>query len=129
MGFSACIIIFEVCRASDGAAVETIELGAASYVDRFGVHGGFMLRYEPVRIEGNTAHVRLWARSLGYGAGYFVRIAPGVFRDAAGHDFAGVAEGWKFQTKTPLPRNPDRLVVAADGSADFLHGAGRGGSD
>ncbi len=109
----------EVCRASDGAPVETIELGAAQSVDRFSLHGGFLLHYEPVRIEGNTAYVRLRARSLSYGESYVVRVPPGVFKDAAGHDFAGVADGWKFQTKAALPRNPDRLTVAADGSGDF----------
>jgi lysophospholipase L1-like esterase len=36
----------EVCRASDWSPVESIELGAASYVDRFGANGGFMLRFE-----------------------------------------------------------------------------------
>ena len=109
----------EVCRASDGAAVETIELGAAQYVDRFGTTGSFMLRYEPVWIEGNTVQVRLRAHSLSASESYFVRLSPGVFRDAEGNDFAGVADGWKFRTKAPLPRNPDRVTVAADGSGDF----------
>lgn len=104
----------EVCRAADGQPVETIALGAAQYVDRFGVQGGFMLRYEPVRIDGTTATVRLRTRSLSYGESYYVRIEPGVFKD-----FAGIAEGWKFTTKSVLPRNPDRLEVAADGSGDF----------
>ena len=104
----------EVCRAADGQPVETIALGAAQYVDRFGVQGGFMLRYEPVRIEGTTASIRLRARSLSYGESYFVRIEPGVFKDVA-----GIAEGWKFTTKAALARNPDRLEVAADGSGDF----------
>ena len=104
----------EVCRVSDGQPVETIELGAAPFVDRFGVSGGFMLRYEPVRIDGTQVSIRLRAHSLSYGESYFVRIAGGVFQD-----FAGIAEGWHFTTKAVLARNPDRLVVAADGSADF----------
>ena len=104
----------EVCRATDGQPVETIQLGAAQYVDRFGVSGGFMLRYEPVRIDGTNVTIRLRAHSLGYGESYFVRIEPGVFKD-----FAGFTNGWKFTTKAALARNPDRVVVAADGSADF----------
>src|SRR4051794_6622937 len=48
----------EVCRASDGQAVETINLAAASHVDRFGATGGFYLQYDPVWIEGRTASIR-----------------------------------------------------------------------
>ena len=108
----------EVCRASDGVAVEMIELGAAQYVDRVGTTGSFMLRYEPVWVEGNTAHIRLRAHSLSPNESYFVRISAGVFKDADGHEFGGVTDGWKFRTKAALPRNPDRITVAADGSAD-----------
>jgi hypothetical protein len=104
----------EVCRAADGKPVETIALGAAEYVDRFGANGGFLLRYEPVRIDGTSVSIRLRAHSLSAGESYFVRIAPGVFKD-----FAGVAEGWKFNTKPAMARNPERVVVAADGTADF----------
>lgn len=109
----------EVCRASDKVVVETLELGAAQYVDRFGASSGLQLRYEPVRIEENVAHVRLRTRTLGYSGSYFVRVSPGVFKDTGGHDFAGVEDGWKFQTKAALQRNPDRLAVSSDGSADF----------
>ena len=109
----------EVCRAGDGQAVETVELGAAEYLDRFGATGGFLLRYEPVRIEGNSAFVRLRAPSLRYGESYFVRVSPGVFRDSTGHEFPGVTDGWSFQIKAALPRNPERLTVAADGNGDF----------
>ncbi|MEA3212904.1 MAG: hypothetical protein QOE70_5961 [Chthoniobacter sp.] len=104
----------EVCRATDGQRVETVTLGEAQYVDRFGVSGGFMLRYEPVRIDGTNVSIRLRAHSLSYGESYFVRIEPGVFKD-----FAGLTDGWRFTTKAALARNPDRVVVAADGSADF----------
>ncbi len=104
----------EICRESDGQPVETITLGETQYVDRFGVSGGFLLRYEPVRIESMKVTIRLRAHLLGNGESYFVRIEPGVFKD-----FAGITVGWKFTTKAALARNPDRVVVAADGSADF----------
>ena len=104
----------EVCRAADGQPVETIVLGESQYVDRFGAQGGFMLRYDPVRIDGTTASIRLRAHLLGYGESYFVRIEPAVFKD-----FAGITDGWKFTTKAAPARNPERLDVAADGSADF----------
>lgn len=109
----------EVCRATDGEAVATVDLGVAEQTDRFGVTGGFLLRYEPVRIEGKSALVRLRAHSLSYGEAYSVRVSAGAFKDGEGHDFPGVTAGWKFQVKAALPRNPDHLTVAADGSGDF----------
>lgn len=104
----------EICRAADRQVVETITLGANPYSDAFGNISGPVLRCAPVLIEGTTASIRLRSRSLGYGESYFVRIEPGVFKD-----FSGISEGWKFTTKPSLPRNPDRLTVAADGSGDF----------
>lgn len=104
----------EVYRTRDGQPVETITLGEAQYSDRFGVNGGFMLRYEPVHIDGTSVSIRLRARSLSYGESYFVRIESGVFKD-----FAGITVGWNFTTKAAPARNPNRLEVAADGSADF----------
>ena len=67
-----------------------------------------------MRIEGKTAVIRPHSRSLTYGESYSVRVEAGAFED-----FAGISEGWAFRTKAALPRNPDRLVVAADGTGDF----------
>src|SRR3954469_24879758 len=100
--------------AGDGAVVETIDLSAASFVDRFGANGGFMLRYEPVQISGNTAEIRLHAHLLKPGEAYHVRVSPGFFQG-----FAGLADSWSFRTRAAMPRNPDRVVVSADGSGDF----------
>jgi pectin methylesterase-like acyl-CoA thioesterase len=107
----------EVCRASDGKAIESIDLATAEYSDRFGA-GGFVLRYELIWIDGNTVQVRLHAQALAANESYLVRISPSAFKDAEGHDFAGVMNGWRFRTKAALPHNPDRIVVAADGSGD-----------
>jgi hypothetical protein len=109
----------EVWRASDGKLVETVDLGAAEYLDRSGSSGGALLRFEAVRIEGNVACIRLRSGALAFGEYYFVRVAAGGFKDAEGHDFSGVTDGWKFQTKAAPARNSDRLTVAADGSGDF----------
>jgi hypothetical protein len=109
----------EVCRAGDGAVVERVDLSVPEPTDRFGANGGHMLRYEPVWISGNVAQVRLRTRALAAGEAYFVRISPGAFRDSEGRDFAGVTEAWSFRTKPAMPRNPDRVTVAADGSGDF----------
>jgi pectin methylesterase-like acyl-CoA thioesterase/lysophospholipase L1-like esterase len=108
----------EVCKAADGKAVASVDLGDDKPADRFG-SGESPLRYEPVHISGKTASVRLPAGKLGYGESYFVRVSPGAFKDAEGHDFAGVSEGWQFRTRPAPPANRGRLIVAADGSGDF----------
>jgi len=108
----------ELCQAADGKVVAAVDLGDDKTADRFG-SGGEPLRYEPVQITGKMATVRLPAGKLGYGESYVVRISAGAFKDAEGHDFAGVSEGWQFRTKPAPPANPGRLIVAADGSGDF----------
>lgn len=104
----------EVCRATDGQVVETFTPAAARTEDAFGSIGGPVLRYEPVNIDGATASIRLHSQSLKYGESYFVRVEAGVF-----NGFSGTTGDWKFTTKPALPRNPDKLTVAPDGSGDF----------
>ncbi len=91
----------EVCRAIDGQVMDTVNLSPALHSDA-------------VQIDGATATIRLHARSLNYGESYFVRVGAGVF-----NDFPGVTDDWKFTIKPGLPRNPDQLTVAPDGSGDF----------
>jgi pectin methylesterase-like acyl-CoA thioesterase/lysophospholipase L1-like esterase len=109
----------EIRRSADGQPVACVDLGDAQPAGRFGSSSEFLLRYEPVRISGKTASIQLPAGKLGNGESYVVRISPGAFKDAAGHDFAGVSEGWQFRIRSALPANPSRLIVAADGSGDF----------
>lgn len=104
----------EVRKAADGKVVETVTLGTGLQQDAFGNTAGPVLRYRAVEIEGNTASVRLRSRSLGYGEAYVVKIGPGVFKD-----FDGTTDEWKFTTKPALPKYPDKLAVASDGSGDF----------
>jgi len=109
----------EICRAGDGQPVASVDVGDAQPAARFGASSEFLLRYEPARISGKTAQIRLPTGKLAYGESYEVRISPGAFKDAEGHDFAGVSEGWQFRIRPALPANPGRLIVAADGSGDF----------
>jgi lysophospholipase L1-like esterase len=109
----------EVCKAAGGEPVASVDLGDAPPAQRFGEASEFLLRYEPVRIAGKTASIQLPSGKLGYGESYVVRISPGAFKDAAGHDFAGISEGWQFQVRSAPTANPGRLIVAADGSGDF----------
>src|SRR5438067_12432035 len=49
----------EILRASDQKPVDSIDLGAKEFVDRYGAHGGYFLHFTPVQIEENTATIRL----------------------------------------------------------------------
>ena len=53
---------------------------------------------------------------------YYVTVDDGTFTDAAGANFAGITatNAWQFTTKAGGPANPTNLVVAADGSGDFV---------
>src|ERR1043166_5708 len=68
----------EVVQTKDGKVVDTLDLGDEEFVDRFGDLGGYYLHFLPVRIEGNTATIRLHSHKLSYAENYTVRIAPGV---------------------------------------------------
>src|SRR5207249_1400508 len=48
----------EVFRAAGGDPVATVDLGATEHLDRFGATGGFLLRYEPILVDGKTASIR-----------------------------------------------------------------------
>jgi pectin methylesterase-like acyl-CoA thioesterase len=111
----------EIVQTKDGKVVDTIDLGSSEFVDRFGDLDGYFLHFVPVKIEGNSATVRLHSHKLNYSESYAVRIESGVFKDAHGKDFNGLGEqsAWRFKTKSPGETYPDKLTVAADGSGDF----------
>jgi len=52
---------------------------------------------------------------------YFVTVDPGTFSETNGALYAGLTStnGWVFNTKS-APAAPNNLVVAADGSGDFV---------
>lgn len=76
----------------------------------------------PVLITGTTAAIYPHGFMLTSNQTYYVTIDDGVFTDATGAYFAGITatNAWQFTTKTSGPANPTNLVVAADGSGDFL---------
>ena len=106
----------EIERTSDHSVIESIDVASRSRVDRFGAHS---LNWEPIWIEGRTAHVHLHPHALASNEAYTVRVSAGAFKDGAGHDFSGVQQGWTFTVRPAMPRNPCGITVAADGSADF----------
>jgi pectin methylesterase-like acyl-CoA thioesterase len=84
--------------------------------------GGDTFTNYPVIITGNTAAIYPHLDLLTSNQNYYVIINDGVFADASGAYFAGISttNTWQFTTKTGGPANPTNLVVAADGSGDFL---------
>jgi hypothetical protein len=53
---------------------------------------------------------------------YYVTMDDGIVADSTGAYFAGISDtnAWRFNTKPTGPANPTNLVVAADGSGDFV---------
>jgi pectinesterase len=86
------------------------------------VIGGNTFYSFPVIITGNTAAIYPHLDLLTSNQTYYVTIDDGVFSDSTGAYFAGISatNAWQFTTKIAGPANPTNLVVAADGSGDFL---------
>ena len=86
------------------------------------VIGGVTFYSFPVIITGNTAAIYPHLDLLTSNQTYYVTIDDGVFADASGAYFQGISttNTWQFTTKVAGPANPTNLVVAADGSGDFL---------
>jgi pectin methylesterase-like acyl-CoA thioesterase len=82
--------------------------------------GGTAFTYYPVRVDGNVAEIE-FAAPLAYGKAYYVKIAPGVFKEN-GEASAGVtdAAAWRFTVRPePAATGKTRIVVAPDASGDF----------
>jgi len=84
--------------------------------------GGTTFNTFPVIITGNTAAIYPHLDLLTSNQTYYVTVDPGVFTDANGALFAGITgtNAWQFTTKPTGPANPTNIVVATDGSGDFL---------
>lgn len=78
-------------------------------------------RFFPVLIDGAVATIHPHNNKLTYGKTYYVQVDAAVF-PFTDDSFAGVAgkTAWRFTTKkAPPAADAVKLVVAADGSADF----------
>jgi pectinesterase len=85
--------------------------------------GGFTdaFHFYPVIIHENTATIYPHNNILGYGKTYYVEIDPGVLT-LKDNRFSGTTgkTSWRFTTKgLPPAAGSERLVVSADGNADF----------
>mgnify|MGYP000247649681 CR=1 FL=1 len=76
----------------------------------------------PVILTGTTAAIYPPPGVMTSNQTYFVTVDNGTFADSAGALFAGLTDtnAWRFTTKPGGPANPTNLVVAADGTGDFV---------
>jgi autotransporter-associated beta strand protein len=81
-----------------------------------------VINYFPVIITGNTAAIYPHSGVMTSNQTYIVTMDNGIVADSTGAYFAGISDtnAWRFSTKPTGPANPTNLVVAADGSGDFL---------
>ena len=109
-------------RVRDHALVDTIRLG--DELDTIGYAGQAFkraVRFEPVRVEGKEAVIRLHSARLDYDTDYLVTVDAAAFTAVAGGQaFMGVSEaaGWRFHTRARPPAG-NTLSVDDDGPADF----------
>ncbi|HEV2692433.1 MAG TPA: pectinesterase family protein, partial [Verrucomicrobiae bacterium] len=78
--------------------------------------------YFPVIITNNIAAIYPHAGVLTSNQTYIVTLDPGVVGEPGGAYFAGISDtnAWRFTTKVAGPLNVSNIVVAADGSGDFV---------
>ncbi|HEY3760201.1 MAG TPA: pectinesterase family protein [Verrucomicrobiae bacterium] len=81
-----------------------------------------VINYYPVIITGNTATIYPHSGVLTTNKTYYITMDPGVIVDSSGAYFTGIAATniWGFTTKSNGPVNSTNLVVAADGTGDFV---------
>jgi pectin methylesterase-like acyl-CoA thioesterase len=84
--------------------------------------GGSVYTNFPVIITGTTAAIYPHHGLIKSNQTYYVTLDDGTFADSSGAYFAGISSPsvWQFTTKVAGPANPTNLIVAADGSGDFL---------
>jgi len=112
-----------VYRASDRALVDVVRTGEE--VDAIGPRDAAIkrvVRFSPVRVEGNEGVIALHSARLDYGTEYVVEVDAGTFTGAriGGKPFEGIgqAAGWRFRTRAQAPAGAT-VTVDDDGPADF----------
>lgn len=108
-------------QAATDAVVETIDLVSAAHTRLIGTNGT-PYNYLPIIVTGTVATIFPRAGVLASGQSYYVTIESGVFTDAGGVAFAGIADAttFRFSTRAAGPAvGATALTVAADGSGDF----------
>lgn len=120
LGSSGSVRIY---RAADRALADVIRLG--DEVDAIGYPGQAykrVVRFSPVRIDGNDAVIHLHSARLDYGTDYLVEVDAGTLQGAriVRKRFEGIGRsaGWRFRTRAQPPAGRD-FTVDDDGPAHF----------
>jgi len=81
-----------------------------------------VINYFPVIITGNTAAIYPHGGVMTSNQTYYVTLDNGIVKDSSGAYFAGISDtnAWQFTTKLTGPASPTNLLVAADGTGDFV---------
>jgi pectin methylesterase-like acyl-CoA thioesterase len=118
VGTSGLIRIYNA--ANPATPVDTVDVHAGALQQRS--VGGVALYSYAILINGNVATVYPHSNVMTFDQTYYVTIDNGAFTDATGANFAGLTNtnAWSFSTKLTGPANSTNLIVAADGSGDFL---------
>ena len=103
---------------SPSTAVDSIDIGAASYSDTIGGQMRNLVR--PVFVEGNSAVVYLHQRKLAANTGYFVTVSSGTFLDAQKNPIGTItsSSAWTFTTG-PAPTASASMAVNRTGNGGF----------
>jgi len=99
----------------------TINTNYAANVQPYNISGQTFTNF-PVIITGTRAAIYPHQGLLASNQTYYVTVDDGTFTDSAGAFFAGISatNAWQFATKVGGPLNATNLVVAQDGSGDFV---------
>ncbi|MEK7781390.1 MAG: pectinesterase family protein [Verrucomicrobiota bacterium] len=102
--------------------VDTIDLSLGNAQQRLFPGDGQSFTYNVVNISGNTAKIFPHFNVMTSNQTYYVIVDNGAFTDSAGAYFSGITDtnAWRFTTKPTGPASPTSIVVAANGSGDFL---------
>jgi autotransporter-associated beta strand protein len=81
-----------------------------------------VMNYFPVITTGSTAAIYPHSGVMTSNHTYYVTMDNGIVVDSSMAYFAGISDtnAWRFTTKSNGPANPTNMIVAADGSGDFV---------
>jgi len=114
LGASGKIQVF----GSNGAAVATVDMAAATFSDTIG--GTTFNTVRPAYVDGNDAVVYLKTHALTYGQTYYVNVDSGALIGPTGTPVAITDRtSWRFSTATAPPSKLSSLAVALNGNAPF----------
>jgi autotransporter-associated beta strand protein len=114
--------------ASNSVVIATLNSGLGVFLtNNIQPHGAFQgdgtaFNYFPVITTGNTAAIYPHLGVLTSNQTYYVTLENGVVADSNGAYFTGISDtnAWRFTTKPTGPASTTSMVVAADGSGDFI---------